>query len=201
MLFRSGVALLAGCNNPQVVQDLSFTTIATELAKNNVLLLATGCAAGALAKGGLMTPEATEEYAGDSLKAVLTAIGQAAGLNGPLPLVLHMGSCVDNTRAVAVATALANKIGVDLDKLPVVASASECMSEKAMAIGTWAVSLGLPTHLGVIPQILGSPVVTEVLTETIKGLTGGYFMVETDPLAAAGKLLEAIEQRRASLGI
>jgi carbon-monoxide dehydrogenase catalytic subunit len=196
-----GVALLAGCNNPQVVQDLSFTTIAIELAKNNVLLLATGCAAGALAKAGLMTPEATEEYAGDSLKAVLTAIGQAAGLNGPLPLVLHMGSCVDNTRAVAVATALANKIGVDLDKLPVVASASECMSEKAMAIGTWAVSLGLPTHLGVIPQILGSPVVTEVLTETVKGLTGGYFMVETDPKAAAGKLLEAIEQRRTGLGI
>lgn len=196
-----GVALLAGCNNPQVVQDLSFTTIATELAKNNVLVLATGCAAGALAKGGLMTPEATEKYAGDSLKAVLTAIGQAAGLNGPLPMVLHMGSCVDNTRAVAVATALANKIGVDLDKLPVVASASECMSEKAMAIGTWAVSLGLPTHLGVIPQILGSPVVTEVLTETVKGLTGGYFMVETDPKAAAGKLLEAIEERRAGLGI
>lgn len=196
-----GVALLAGCNNPQVVQDLSFTTIATELAKNNVLLLATGCAAGALAKGGLMTPEATEKYAGDSLKAVLTAIGQAAGLNGPLPLVLHMGSCVDNTRAVAVATALANKIGVDLDKLPVVASASECMSEKAMAIGTWAVSLGLPTHLGVIPQVLGSPVVTKVLTETVKGLTGGYFMVETDPKAAAGKLLEAIEQRRTGLGI
>ena len=196
-----GVALLAGCNNPQVVQDLSFTTIATELAKNNVLLLATGCAAGALAKAGLMTPEATEEYAGDSLKAVLTAIGEAAGLNGPLPLILHMGSCVDNTRAVAVATALANKLGVDLDKLPVVASASECMSEKAMAIGTWAVSLGLPTHLGVVPQVLGSPVVTEVLTETVKGLTGGYFMVETEPKAAAEKLFAAIKERRAGLGI
>ena len=196
-----GVAVFAGCNNPNVVQDSAFITIAKELAKNNVLLLATGCGAGAFAKAGLMTPEATLTYAGDTLKAVLNAIGQAAGLGGPLPLILHMGSCVDNTRAIAVATALANKLGVDLDKLPVVASAPECMSEKAMAIGTWAVALGLPTHLGVIPQVLGSPLVTSVLTSNIKDLTGGYFIVETDPLKAAEKLLEAIDQRRAGLGI
>lgn len=196
-----GVALLAGCNNPQVMQDHMFTTIARELAENNVLLLATGCAAGALAKAGFMTPEATEKYAGETLKAVLTAVGEAAGLGGPLPLVLHMGSCVDNTRAVVVASALANKIGVDLDKLPVVASASECMSEKAMAIGTWAVALGLPTHLGIIPQVLGSPIVTGVLTEKVKDLTGGYFIVETDPKAAVEKMLAAIMERRAGLGI
>lgn len=196
-----GVVLFAGCNNPNVVQDHAFTAIARELAENNVLMLATGCGAGAFAKAGLMTPEATEAYAGDTLKAVLTAIGKAAGLSGPLPLILHMGSCVDNTRAVAVATALANKIGVDLDKLPVAASAPECMSEKAMAIGTWAVSLGLPTHLGIVPQILGSELVTKVLTEGVKDLTGGYFFVETEPKAAAAKLLEAIETRRAGLGI
>ncbi len=196
-----GVAVFAGCNNPNVVQDSAFITIAQELARNNVLLLATGCGSGSFAKAGLMTPEATLTYAGDTLKAVLNVIGQAAGLGGPLPLILHMGSCVDNTRAITVATALANKLGVDLDKLPVVASAPECMSEKAMAIGTWAVALGLPTHLGVIPQVLGSPLVTSVLTSNIKDLTGGYFIVETDPLKAAEKLLEAIDQRRAGLGI
>lgn len=196
-----GVALFAGCNNTKVTQDESFVTMAKELAKNNVLLLATGCGAGAFAKAGLMTSEATEEYAGDTLKAVLSAIGNAAGLNAPLPLVLHMGSCVDNTRAVAVAVALANKIGVDLDKLPVVASAPECMSEKAMAIGTWAVTLGLPTHIGVVPQVLGSSIVTEVLTDKIKDITGGYFIVETDPKKAAGKLVEVIKQRRRGLGI
>ncbi len=196
-----GVALIGGCNTTKVTQDLAHTTIAKELAKKNVLVLATGCAAGALAKAGLLTPEATEEYAGETLKAVLTAVGQAAGLPGPLPMVLHMGSCVDNTRAVAVATALANKIGVDLDKLPVVVSAPECMSEKAMAIGTWAVSLGFPTHLGVMPQILGSSLVTNILTEEIKGITGGYFMVETDPQAAAEQLFACIQQRRRGLGI
>lgn len=196
-----GVALFAGCNTPKVPQDQAYLTIAKELARRNVLLLATGCGAGAFAKAGMMTMEATEEFAGDSLKAVLRAIGEAAGLNGPLPLVLHMGSCVDNTRAVSLAVALANKIGVDLDQLPVVASAPECMSEKALAIGTWAVSLGFPTHLGVIPQVLGSSVVVDVLTEKAKDLTGGYFIVETDPQAAAQKIYTAIQERRQLLGI
>ncbi|GAW92323.1 anaerobic carbon-monoxide dehydrogenase catalytic subunit [Calderihabitans maritimus] len=196
-----GIALFAGCNNLRVTQDHNFTTIAKELARNNVLMLATGCGAGAFAKHGLMTQEATEAYAGDSLKEVLTVIGEAAGLNGPLPLVLHMGSCVDNTRAVNLAVAVANKLGVDLDKLPVVASAPEAMAEKAVAIGTWAVTLGLPTHLGIVPQVIGSPLVTEVLTEKIKDLVGGYFMVETDPKKAAVKLVAAIKERREGLGI
>jgi carbon-monoxide dehydrogenase catalytic subunit len=196
-----GIALFAGCNNPQVDQDSSFVTIARKLARNNVLLLATGCGAGAFAKHGMMTQEATQEYAGDSLKAVLTAIGTAAGLGGPLPLVLHMGSCVDNSRAVEVAVALANKLGVDLDSLPLVSSAPEAMSEKAVAIGTWSVALGIPTHLGIMPQVTGSPAVTKLVTETVKELLGGYFIVELDPDRAADRLLNVIEERRKALGI
>jgi carbon-monoxide dehydrogenase catalytic subunit len=196
-----GVCLFAGCNNVKVSQDQSFITIAKELAKRNVLLLATGCGAGAFARHGLLTPEAAGEYAGDGLKAVLTAVGEAAGLGGPLPLVLHMGSCVDNTRAADVAVAVANKLGVDVDKLPVVASAPEATTEKAIAIGTWAVAAGLPTHVGVVPPVLGSSLVAEVLTKTAKDLFGGYFIVETDPAAAAEKLVEAIEERRKGLGL
>jgi len=196
-----GVCLFAGCNNVKVPQDQSFITIAKELARRNVLLLATGCGAGAFARHGLLTPEATEEYAGDGLKAVLTAVGEAAGLGGPLPLVLHMGSCVDNSRPVDVAVAVANKLGVDVDKLPVVASAPEATTEKAISIGTWAVAAGLPTHVGVVPPVLGSSLVAEVLTKTVKDLFGGYFIVETDPAAAAEKLVEAIEERRKGLGL
>jgi carbon-monoxide dehydrogenase catalytic subunit len=117
---------------------------------------------------GLYDPEATEKYAGSGLKAVLTAIGEANGLGGPLPLVLHMGSCVDNTRAVDLTVAIANKLGVDIDKLPVAASAPEFKTEKAVAIGTWAISSGLPVHLGVVPPVLGSPLVTSVLTAGVR---------------------------------
>lgn len=196
-----GVCLFAGCNNVRLPQDSGFIPVAQELARNNVLLLSTGCGAGACSRHGLLTSEATERYAGDGLKAVLTAVGQAAGLGGPLPLVLHMGSCVDNSRAVDVAVAVANRLGVDVDRLPVVASAPEATAEKAIAIGTWAVAAGLPTHVGVVPPVLGSPLVAEVLTQQIQGLTGGYFIVETDPQKAAESLLAAIKERRRGLGL
>jgi carbon-monoxide dehydrogenase catalytic subunit len=132
---------------------------------------------------------------------VLTALGQAAGLGGPLPLALHTGSCVDNTRAAAIATAIANKLGVDVSQLPVVATAPEAAMEKAVSIGTWAVALGLPTHVGVVPPVTGSPLVVKVLTQTARDLLGGYFIVEPDPVAAAGKLVAALKERRAGLGI
>jgi carbon-monoxide dehydrogenase catalytic subunit len=196
-----GVCLFAGCNTVKVTQDANYTAMIKELAKNNVLILATGCASGAFARHGFMTPEATEKYAGPGLKAVLTAVGQAAGLGGPLPLVLHMGSCVDNSRAADVAVAVANKLGVDLNKLPVVASAPEAVTEKAVAIGTWAVAAGLPTHLGVVPPVLGSKVVTQVLTSTAKDLFGGYFIVEPDPIKASAQLLSAMAERRKGLGL
>jgi carbon-monoxide dehydrogenase catalytic subunit len=196
-----GVCLFAGCNNVRVPQDSSFVSMARKLAKENVLLLATGCGAGAFARNGLLTSEATQEFGGEGLKAVLTAVGEAAGLNGPLPLILHMGSCVDNARAADVAVAVANKLGVDLDKLPVVASAPEATTEKAIAIGTWAVAAGLPTHVGVVPPVLGGATVAKVLTDEVKNIFGGYFIVETDPMKAAEKLLEAIKERRKGLGI
>ncbi|MBC7963281.1 MAG: carbon monoxide dehydrogenase, partial [Steroidobacteraceae bacterium] len=66
---------------------------------------------------------------------------------------------------------------------------------------TWSVALGIPTHLGIMPQITGSPLVTELLTETAKELLGGYFIVELDPDRAADKLLAVIDERRKSLGI
>jgi carbon-monoxide dehydrogenase catalytic subunit len=112
-----------------------------------------------------------------------------------------MGSCVDNSRAVAVATALANKLGVDLNDLPVVACAPEAMSEKAVAIGTWSVAVGLPTHLGTVPQVLGSAKVVQLVTEDAKALFGGYFLVEPNPELAADKLFAVIKEKRAGLGI
>ncbi len=196
-----GVCLFAGCNNVKVSQDLNFLTIARRLLQENVLVLATGCGAGALMRHGFLDPANTAALCGDGLKAVLTAVGEANGLGGPLPPVLHLGSCVDNSRAVAVAVAVANRLGVDTDKLPVVASAAEAVSEKAVSIGAYAVAAGLPTHVGVMLPVLGSPLVTQVLTEKVKDLTGGYFIVELDPAAAAEKLLAAIDQRRAGLGL
>ena len=196
-----GVCLFAGCNNVKVPQDKNFTVIARKLLKENVLTVATGCGAGALMRHGFMDPANVDELCGDGLKAVLTAIGEANDLGGPLPPILHLGSCVDNSRAVALAVAVADYLGVDTDKLPVVASAAEAVSEKAVSIGAYAVAAGLPTHVGVMLPVLGSPLVTEVLTAKVKDLTGGYFIVDLDPESAADQLLSAIDERRAGLGL
>lgn len=197
-----GAVGTVGCNNAKVVHDSSHVVLVKELIKNNVLVVTTGCSAQALAKAGLLTPEATEKYAGDSLKAVLTAIGNAAGLNAPLPPVLHMGSCVDNSRIGDLLSALAGFLKVPIKDLPVAASAPEHQHEKALAIGTWAVAMGLLTHLGVIPQVLGGRKVTEILTgETAENLLGGRFYVETDPIKAANGLIEHIKAKRKALGL
>ncbi|MFZ5610886.1 MAG: hypothetical protein ACOY3U_01580, partial [Bacillota bacterium] len=60
---------------------------------------------------------------------------------------------------------------------------------------------GLPTHIGIVPQIMGSSVVAKFLTEKAKDLLGGYFIVETDPKKAADQLFTAIKERREGLGI
>jgi carbon-monoxide dehydrogenase catalytic subunit len=196
-----GIVLFAGCNNYRVPQDSSFIALAEKLAADNVLMLATGCAAGAFAKRGFLSPQATEEICGKKLGAVLTNLGKLAGLDRPLPPVWHMGSCVDNSRAARLAIALANKLGVDIDQLPVVASAPEAMSEKAVAIGTWAVALGFTTHLGVAPPVLGGKLVTKTLTETAKDLLGACFIVETDPNFAYQRIKEILTEKRLMMGL
>lgn len=197
-----GAVGTVGCNNVKIVHDSFHVIMVKELIKNNVLVVTTGCSAQALAKAGLMTPEATEKYAGDTLKAVLTVVGNAAGLNAPLPPVLHMGSCVDNSRIADLLTALASYLKVSIKDLPVAASAPEHQHEKALSIGTWAVALGVLTHLGVVPQVLGGKKVTEILTgEIAENLLGGRFYVETDPVKAAHGLIEHIWNKRKTLGI
>ncbi|MDW7740555.1 MAG: anaerobic carbon-monoxide dehydrogenase catalytic subunit [Bacillota bacterium] len=198
-----GVVLFAGCNNLRVPHDKSHSTIITELAKNNVLMVATGCAAGTAAKLGLMNADAVEEYAGEGLKSFIHMLNDANKdkLKDKLPLVFHMGSCVDNTRAYDLTTALARQWKVDVPKVPFVASAPEAMSEKAVSIGSWCVTLGIPTHVGVVPEVTGSALVDGVALQIAEDVYGGYFIWEEDPEKAAEKILAALDERSWKLRI
>ena len=196
-----GIAATVGCNNIKVTHDQSHLTIAKELLRNNVLIITTGCSAGALGKAGYCSSQATEKYAGEGLKSFLTELGKAAGLDTPLPPVWHMGSCVDNSRIEDFATALANAWGVDIKDIPVVASAPEDMSEKAVAIGSWLVATGWPVHVGVIPYIAGSPLVMQVAENTAKDVYGGFFIFERDPDISVHRMLNILRHRRWRLGI
>ena len=196
-----GAVGVVGCNNVKVTQDKTTVELITDLLAHNVLVVATGCTAHALAKYGFLSPDGAKKYAGEKLLSVLTAVGEAAGLGGPLPPVLHMGSCVDNSRIGDLLGALAGYLGVAIKDLPVAASAPELQHEKAVSIGTWAVDLGVLTHVGLVPPVLGSPLVTQVLTNDVENLTGGKFLVETDAHKAAEAILNHIYDKRKALGI
>jgi len=196
-----GAVGFAGCPSIKL-RDTSMTEIMTkELLKNNVLIVTTGCTAHICAQAGFMDTAATNKYCGDGLKSVLTALGEAAGLDGPLPPVWHMGSCVDNSRIATLLGALANKLDVKISQLPVAGSAPELVQEKAISIGTWLLALGLLVHIAPSPRILGSSLATKVLTQDLEKLTGGKAYVELDPIKAAAGMMDHIAQKRAALGI
>jgi carbon-monoxide dehydrogenase catalytic subunit len=187
-----GIAGVVGCNNPKIRHDYGHLALVEELIQNDVLVLNTGCNAIACAKAGLLLPEAAEK-AGEGLKGVCKALG--------VPPVLHMGSCVDISRILVAAAAVANALGVDISDLPVAGAAPEWMSEKAVSIGTYVVSSGIYTVLGTVPQVLGSPNVTELLTAGAEGVIGATFAVEPDPIKAAALMIERIDEKRKGLGI
>ncbi|MCX6621688.1 MAG: anaerobic carbon-monoxide dehydrogenase catalytic subunit [Acidobacteria bacterium] len=190
-----GIAGIVGCSNPKVMADNSHVKLAEELIKRNVLVLQTGCAAIACAKAGLLVPEAALQKAGDTLREVCEAVG--------IPPVLHMGSCVDNSRILLAAANVLSEggLGDDLSDLPVAGAAPEWTSEKAIAIGTYFVASGMYVVLGHPLYVEGSENVTRLLCEEMEGITGGRFEWEPDPVIAADKILAHIEKKRDALRI
>jgi carbon-monoxide dehydrogenase catalytic subunit len=187
-----GIVGVVGCNNPRVRHDYGHVTLVKRLIENNVLVVNTGCNAIACAKAGLLQPEAAE-MAGSGLKAVCEAVG--------IPPVLHMGSCVDISRILVACAAIARALGVDISDLPVAGAAPEWMSEKAVSIGTYVVSSGIYTVLGVAPPVLGGPAVTQLLTDGAEGVIGAKFAVEPDPVKASELIVQHIQTKRKALGL
>jgi len=190
-----GVVGIVGCNNAKSKLDSYINTLTIELLKENILVLKTGCAAIASAKAGKLTPEAALECAGPGLKEVCEAVG--------MPPVLHMGSCVDNSRLLEAATEIVAEggLGEDLSDVPVVGVAPEWMSEKAISIGCYFVASGIDVVLGHPFSVEGSENVTRFLHHEAGELFGASFHVHEDPHAAARAILEIIDRRREKLGI
>jgi len=187
-----GIGAVVGCNNPKVQQDFGHVNMVKELIKNNVLVVTTGCNAQACAKAGLLTLEAAD-LAGDGLKGVCKSLG--------VPPVLHMGSCVDISRILVAAAAIANALGVDISDLPAAGAAPEWMSEKAVAIGAYVVGSGVFTVLGTVPPVLGSQNVAALLTVGALDVVGASFAVEPDPFKAAKLMIDHIDSQRKKLGL
>jgi carbon-monoxide dehydrogenase catalytic subunit len=187
-----GAVGIVGCNNPHVKHDFGHITLTKELIKRNILCVETGCAAIASGKAGLLRPEAAS-LAGDDLRAVCESL--------KIPPVLHMGSCVDNSRILVLAAELAGALSVPIHKLPIAGAAPEWYSQKAVSIGAYFVASGVYTVLGVMPHIAGSPAVVSLLTQGLKGAVNASFSVEPDPVKASVLISDHIERKRTELGI
>lgn len=187
-----GFVGIVGCNNPKLQQDSGNVGLAKALIERDIMVFATGCVTTAAGKAGLLVPEGVS-MAGEGLRQVCESLG--------IPPVLHLGSCVDNSRILHLCGLLADALGVDISDLPVAASSPEWYSEKAAAIGTYAVASGIYTHLGLPPNILGSKQVTDLVTHGLEELVGASFVVEPDPIAAAELLDARISAKRLALSL
>jgi carbon-monoxide dehydrogenase catalytic subunit len=187
-----GAVGVVGCNNPKIPQDYGHVALTRRLIENDILVVVTGCAAVANGKAGQMVPEAAA-LAGEGLGAVCKSLG--------IPPVLHMGSCVDNSRILVLAAALANALDVDIDQLPLAGAAPEWYSEKAVSIGAYVVASGIYTVLGVQPPIFGSRNVVGLLADGLEEVVGAKFAVEPDPERAAVLIRRHIETKRKALGL
>ncbi len=187
-----GIAAVVGCTNNRNGHDHKALTIMREFIKNNVLVISAGCTSSAAQIEGLMDP-ASAELCGESLKAVCKSLG--------IPPILNFGSCVDIGRIGVAVTEIAGALGVDPSQLPVAVSAPEYLEQKAIADGIFAVAFGLLTHIGPVPPVTGSAMVTKLLTQDIEQLLGGKVLVEEDPVKATAIMVAHIDAKRKALGI
>ena len=197
-----GVAAIVGCNNPRSSQDYLHNYVTKELLKQDVLVVQTGCGAIASAKLGLMLGEAGLSEVGPGLREICETVG--------IPPVLHMGSCVDNSRILTVLTQMVEEggLGDDIDKVPAVGLAPEWMSEKALAIATYCVASGAYVIFGGSSPISGMPdrvsdsdKVLHYISSGWEKLYGGKLEFIPDPDEMIKATLAHIDAKRAALGI
>lgn len=187
-----GAVAMVGCNNPRVRPDSAHIELMKKLIANDIILVLSGCSAQAAARAGLMDKEA-KNLCGAGLKRVCEL--------ADIPPVLHMGSCVDISRMVVLASDLAKDSGWNISQIPLVGCAPEWMSEKAISIGNYVVATGIDTFLGVEPQISGSSQMEDLLYGGIRDWVEAAYTVEKDIDKLGDAMIARIEEKRAALGI
>lgn len=196
-----GLVGVVGCNNPRGQHDAQLVKVSEELLKQDVLVVETGCSSIASAKQGLLTGEYGLNKVGPGLKEICETIG--------IPPVLHMGSCVDNSRILTVLAQIVEEggLGEDMSEIPVVGLAPEWMSEKAVSIATYVMASGVYTIMSgtapveANPRVPDSSIIIDLLSSGWEEKFGGKleFIHDTDEIVAA--TLEHIDKKRAELGL
>lgn len=188
-----GVVGIAGCDNPRVESTSTHRFLATELIKNDVLVVSTGCGSAACGTAGYLTPEMAIENAGSGLREVCEAVG--------MPPILHLGACVDNSRILTIATRMAKEGGLsdEIAGMPAVGIAPEWMSEKAVAIGCYFAASGVPVIFGGDSPVAASKEVTKIMTDVWLERFGGALHFESEPQKMLSMALDYIDKARENL--
>lgn len=190
-----GVVGVVGCNNARITQDKYHNYLARELIKRDYLVVATGCGALSTAKCGLMIPEALE-YAGEGLRSICEAVG--------IPPVLHLGSCVDNSRILTVVSEVVSEggLGEDISGLPIAGIAPEWMSEKALSIGSYFAASGVYVAFSGEPiPVESSSEVKDIMTKGWQEKYGGQLEYIADIEELLDRVLNVIQEKRKALKI
>ena len=188
-----GVVANIGCNNARVCHDALHNYVVPEFLKNDILVVETGCGAIASAKIGLMMPEAAMKAAGPGLREICETVG--------IPPVLHMGSCVDNSRILTVLSQMATEggLGDDMADIPAVGMAPEWMSEKALSIAAYCVASGAYVIMSTTSPVKASEKVERLISEGWREKVGGRLEFILDPEEIVQASLAHIDERRAAL--
>lgn len=190
-----GVVGVVGCNNARMTQDKYHNYLTRELIKRDYLVVTTGCGAISAAKCGLMEPEAME-YAGEGLRSICETVG--------IPPILHLGSCVDNSRILTIVSEVVREggLGEDLSDLPIAGIAPEWMSEKALSIGAYFAASGAYVAFGGEPiPVESSDEVKRIMTERWKEKYGGQLEYIADIDELLNKVINVIQEKRKALKI
>jgi carbon-monoxide dehydrogenase catalytic subunit len=188
-----GVVGLVGCDNPRVPSQGLHRFLAVELIKNDVLIVSTGCGSHACGSAGYLTPEMALEQAGPGLREVCEAIG--------IPPILHLGSCVDNSRILTIASAMAEEGGLsdEIGGMPAVGIAPEWMSEKAIAIASYCAASGIPVIMGGESPVEASEEVKNIMTKVWFERFKGSIHFEPNPEEILKLTFEYIDNARDAL--
>jgi len=142
-----------------------------------------------------MTPDAMK-YAGEGLRSICETVG--------IPPILHMGSCVDNSRILTVLSEVVQEggLGEDISDLPVAGIAPEWMSEKAISIGTYVAASGVYTVFSGEPiPVESSDEVKDIMTRVWQEKYGGQLEYIADIDELLNKVISVIQEKRKALKI
>ena len=120
-----------------------------------------------------------------------------------MPPVLHLGSCVDNSRIMTILSQVVEEggLGDDISDLPIAAICPEYYCEKALAIGTYAAASGAYVVFGVRNPVADCTEVVDIMSNGWEKKVGGQLVFEPDKEKILEMVLNKIQEKREALGI